>query len=77
MASQPGLDLAQARRAAKLPEQQRDQVGFAGRHPRIAVASTRLDKAVESRPRNLLHQAMKNGILVPHGLASFRVQISR
>ena len=67
----------QSARAVKLAEQHPDQVRLAFDLPFIPVGVVLFHKPIEDRPRNLLQKAMKNDILVPHGVDPLRVQLIR
>ena len=71
VAFQVGFDLAQTPRPAKLPVQHRDQMGFGGNRAIIPVGIMLLHKPIDDRPRNMLQKAMKNDILVLHGVDPF------
>jgi hypothetical protein len=77
VALQDRFDLAQTARSAKLGKQHRDQMRLALDSPLIRLGTVLFHKPVESRPRNLLQQAMENDILVPHGVDPLRVQMIR
>ncbi len=77
VALQGGFDLPKAARPAKLRVQHRDQVWTALRHPIVPIGAVAVHKTVERRPRNLLQKAMKNDILVRHGVNPLAVQMIR
>lgn len=68
LADQPRLDVAQARRARQLPEQQRQELALGGEpaHPMIGFVG--VHKPIEDPPRNMLQKIMKNAIVVPHDI---------
>src|SRR5258708_7524763 len=73
MALQPGLDLAQTARSAELSVQHRNQMRF-GREPsRLIIRTMRRRQLVKPDPRNLLQHAVKNAILMTHGVALYFV----
>ena len=71
VASKIRFDLAQAPRPAKLRIQHRNQVGLAFQPARIRIRIVPFHKTVKKPPGNLLQNAMKNDILVLHGLGPF------
>jgi hypothetical protein len=50
---------------------------LAPRLPTIGFGPMLFHKLIKLRPRNLLQQAVKNDILVPHGVDPLRVQMIR
>ena len=68
MADQPCLDLAQARRTGQLPEQQRQELAFAGQTPDPIVGPVLVHKPFKNVPRNVLQNLMKNAIVMPHDI---------
>src|SRR6185312_15617440 len=77
VALQVRLDLAQPSRAAKLAQQHRDQMRPALDAPIVRIRTMVLHKLIELRPQNRLQQAMKNDILVRHGVDPLAVQMIR
>src|SRR5262249_22314031 len=71
VAFQVGFNLAQAPRPKKLCVQHRDQMRPGFDAARIAVDALLLNKPIELPPRNMLQKAMKNDILVSHGVDPF------
>jgi len=71
LALQARLDVAQTPRSAELSVEHRDEVRPRPQTARIATGLMLLHKAIEPRPRNLLQQAMKYAILMPHGVDPF------
>ena len=77
VALQAGFNLAKPARPAKLCVQHRNQVRTALRHPTVPIAVVPVHKAIERPPRNLLQKAMKNDILLRHGVNPLAVQMIR
>jgi hypothetical protein len=67
VAGQARLDAAQRARPGELAEQGEELVP-AGQPPHAAVGAMLLDEPVEDRPRNLLGQLVKDGIVLAHGV---------
>jgi len=77
VARQPRFDLTQPLRSVQLRQQHRNQMS-----PRLDSAIVRrrtvlFHKLIKLRPRNLLQQAVKNDILMRHGVDPFHVQMIR
>src|SRR6478672_2887001 len=68
MTTQTGDDLAQAGGSRQLAVEQGDQLAPGGQSPHPRIGSMLLDQPVEGRPRDVLQQFVKDGILVPHGV---------
>jgi hypothetical protein len=71
VAFQVGFDLAQTACPAKLRQQHRDQMRPGLHHALIPISIVLRHEPIESRPWNLLQNAMKNDILVRHGVDPF------
>jgi hypothetical protein len=71
VAFQIGFDLAQAPRSAKLRIQQPNQMSPGLHHAIIPVGIVFIHKPVDDRPWNMLQKAMKNDILMRHGVDPF------
>ncbi len=68
MAGQPGFDLAQARSAGELAEQQRQKLAFAVKPAHTMVGLVLSHQMLERGPGNVLGQGVKYAIFVPHGI---------
>src|SRR3954452_4738077 len=68
MALHPVHDLPQARRAAELAIQQRDQLPLRGQPANQFVRPVLLHNPLEPRPRNVLRQTVEYAIVVSHGV---------
>src|SRR3981189_1890710 len=65
-------DLAQARRAAELPVQQRDELALGRQLAHQLVGPVLLHDLIEPGPGNMLRQTVKYAILMPHGVDLLR-----
>ncbi len=71
LALQARLDVAQTPRSAELSVEHRDEVRPRLQTARIATGLMLPRKPIERRPRNMLQEAMKYAILMPHGVDPF------
>jgi hypothetical protein len=74
VAAQPGLDLAQARRAAKLGIKQCRKLGFCPQPALLAIGAVDFDQPVKLAPRQMLQHRVQHAILMAHGTAPLCVQ---
>jgi len=77
MVLQAANDFPQAGRTRKLAVQQRDELALGRQAANPVVRTVLLGQAIEFAPRNPLQQIGENAIVVPHGVAPFRVQKTR
>ncbi len=68
VAGDPGLDIAQAYRPGKLGVDHRHKLGFRGEPTLLPIGAMLLSQPFELAPRQMLHQLMKNRILMSHGI---------
>ena len=71
LARQAGLDLTQARRAAKLSVEQRQQMAPGVQPTGLGIGAMRGHRFLQTGPWNQFGESVKNSILMGHGVVSF------